>query len=319
MSSYAPFVRDVLQRLSADVTAGLLSIRVDGDGRRYVVAAPGAGGRDIVLPAHDDALMVPPRPPPRDPRDLFSPYTIGGVHVPWKAILRNYEKVAARVGNSWARVPYPDEVVVLRLRNDDGAHCYGWFVRLVAAPRKLVMLPLYVAQALGRLMLCDDTLQHSSLCADLWDSRLVHLQPCGNFYQCAVARFKRYRDVVVAATNQRKRNCKRTRPSANSPVPATPAPAHTCVICLDDKASAQPRCRHDGCGARVCDTCHADSRGLCPICDRSALNADYPCSCCNRLHRLNEYGYPCVCCCSHSLCLECYGQFGQCVACECTA
>ena len=38
--------------------------------------------------------------------------------------------------------------------------------------------------------------------------------------------------------------------------------------------------RQGGCSTHVCDGCYADTRGLCPICDRSAINAGYPCAGC---------------------------------------
>ena len=321
--SYVSFVRDVLRRLSLDFSAGRLSIRVDANGRRYVVEAPGAGGRDIVLPAHDDALMVAPRPPPRDPRDLFSPYTIGAdVHVPWSAIARNHDVVTHAAVD-------PAGVVVLRLRGDDGAVCC-WFVRLRDEPRKLTQLSVDCARRFASMLVRDELLQHSSLCGELWDCRFNGDEPGGDFCATACARFQRYRKRVTAAVavskglRKRKRTTVATWDACNlaclpnttpAPAPAL-APAHTCVICLDDKSCAQPRCRSSSCGTRVCDTCHADSRGLCPLCDRSAINADYLCSCCNRLHRLRAHGYPCVGCSSHSLCLECYEQFGECAACD---
>ena len=89
-----------------------------------------------------------------------------------------------------------------------------------------------------------------------------------------------------------------------------------CVVCLEERVSSTVRCRGGSCAARVCATCHADARGLCPICDRGPINARYPCVRCMRLTPLREYGYQCISCHRRSLCKTCYTDFRECHACE---
>jgi hypothetical protein len=90
----------------------------------------------------------------------------------------------------------------------------------------------------------------------------------------------------------------------------------TCIVCLNDHASARERCRGRTCSVKVCAVCHADSRGLCPICDRTAINADYSCGRCYRRTPLRQYGYECAECGDHTLCRQCHARSGECGACE---
>jgi hypothetical protein len=131
-----------------------------------------------------------------------------------------------------------------------------------------------------------------------------------NFHELACERFARFRKrAAAAATKDRKRARANKRSYEESA-------GETCVICLEEKASARKRCRHDHCGTHVCNKCHSDSRGLCPVCDRSSINADYPCSSCHKLTRLSQYGFPCTACNSKSMCADCYTGFSACGACE---
>jgi hypothetical protein len=317
------FVRETLSRLSADLRAGIITVRIDNGGQRYVVDAPGNSGRGIVVPCNSDALMVPPQLPLRDIRNVFSPFTIRDpkytslVQVPWFAIRRNYYVIMKSLGNDrkW-RTPPPESIVVLRLRHENDSEIFGWYVRFCTATNELVRVPPNVCKELIDFMESDVNLWASSLVSKFSDVCLEHFALGKDFNSLAHHRFSSYKDRVTRAniSTTRKRKCVECDHVPNTS--SKSGETDTCVICLEEDVSAKKRCRKSSCGAFVCATCHSHSRGLCPVCDRTAINADYPCSHCNRLFRLPQYGYPCVCCLTNCLCRECYKSFGECSACE---
>jgi len=326
-------VRDTLVALQAELDSGMIQLEYDQG--RYRLSAAGASGRDIVLPAHNWTILPPPSMPARDAGGLLSPFTIGEpsspVRVPWRAVARDHglRDPNLSLGGAWphGRSLNPVTIVVLKLRGHEPAPVYGWFVsvptpvcahHLVPIPHGVALQCLDFLRGEPRLMRSTLVTRYA-LCADA--------TLADTFASVARMRFARFRArveaVVRAETFHRRFRALGKRPrveatdaTAEPPVVAADG-ARTCVLCFEDKPSAQARCARQTCGAAVCETCHAASRGLCPLCDRSAINADYPCSRCHTLHRLTQYGYPCIGCRAHSLCHECYGEFGECAACEC--
>ena len=102
---------------------------------------------------------------------------------------------------------------------------------------------------------------------------------------------------------------------ASASVAVDPSAVGTCVVCLDEKASATARCRSQTCKVLVCDGCHAKTRGMCPLCDRGHMNADFLCAGCGRIEQLSEFGLPCVRCKNTSLCRSCYDASWWCASC----
>lgn len=344
-SPWATHVRETLAQLQAQLHDGTLRLHYREG--RYVLRAASAAGRDIVLPTREGVLAAP-APPPRSCRGLLSPYTIveperraEPVHVPWAAIARihGYRQTLlhdACRGCAWegcahgwpeASALNPAAVVVLRLVVDAFQPVYGWYLNVVrlADPdtKRLVPLPRVVRERLIDFMATDDLLSNSALLRKYNNEEAADYMLEGDgFNATACRRFKRHRELVISAvhSSSRKQHGKRRREGEEGAfagaTPATPAAeVGTCLVCLEDKPRAADRCGQPGCASVVCVDCHAASRGLCPICDRAALNADYPCFGCHRLTSLRRYGYACVGCGDHSLCQECYGSFGECLAC----
>jgi len=331
-NSYEPFVRGVLTRLSADLSSGRLSIRQEGGGVRYVVEAPGHSGRNIVVPNSNEALEAPHTLPPRSVCGLLSKLKLidtngEQVNVPKHAIVRDHKlPIPARemagvcrgcefgtCPHGWKN-PHPVTVVVLRLRNSSGFDAYGWYVRFSDKPNQLVRIPKDIVSNMEAEFSDDGHMQNSTLVTRYEDciTSLDWDTSCDgeSFHTSACARFALFRKRAAAAAHKDRKRKER------SPESSTACGGETCVICLEEHPTSQKRCRHDHCGTHVCDKCHSDSRGLCPVCDRSSINADYPCSSCHRLTRLSQYGYPCTACASHSLCAHCYGSFSACGSCD---
>ena len=276
----------------------------------------------------------------------MSVYTIGSIAawwpavVPKAAIVRGYRYRDTRVSASVCRglcgacsVPGchtgwpsgadidPMTIKVLRLRGTEHGWVYGWYIDVTTKARgytyrnHLIKVPRAIARELHDRLASDPLLCRSSLVtkyAETWHDE-------ADFTETAVGRFLRYRTKVLASPVAREvlpaphlGVCKR---QCVAP-PPTPEPALTCIICFEDKRTARSRCRAPECHAPVCHECHAEARGLCALCDRSAINADYPCSSCHKLTRLQQYGHACIGCGAHSLCESCYVGFGQCAPCD---
>ena len=313
------FVRETLMRLAADVRARRLVIRSESDRARVVIEAPGRQGRNIVVPCDDAALILPSKLPERNARGAMSPFVLwpSNVRVPWKAVLRHRRAVARPDGDGW-RVS-PESIVVLSLRGEEGGNdMHGWYVRCASAPRKLVEVPLDVARkVLGVLIRADRPRLSSSLITMHMDGRLSDELPPGCFAHTAAFRFARYETRLQRACGATRGEGEERKPMPREretrPARAT---SEVCVICLETSHAAEARCRVAECNVHVCATCHADSRGLCPVCDRAAINADYPCAACNQLVRLPDYGFPCLACSARSLCRGCYAAFSECASCD---
>ena len=326
---YEPFVREVLTRLATNLNSGRLNLRHDAAAQRYVVEAPGHSGRNIVVPCAPEALRAPSTLPARTARGLLSDLKLVSangkeVDVPKSAIVRNHCYTVAcdpytappcrgcehgTCPHGWsADAVRPEAIVVLQLRDEDNLPIFGWYVCFWDRPTQLVRMPERIIEQLANAFYEDDRIRNSSLVTQYEDCTTVGLDD--NFHEMACKRFARFRKRAAAAALK---DSKRKRDDSEA---AGDGVYETCVICLEEKQTAIKRCRHDHCGTHVCMKCHSDSRGLCPVCDRSSINADYPCSSCHRLVRLCEYGFPCTGCAAHSLCTHCYKGFSECGACE---
>ena len=322
-------VRDTLEQLQAQLLDDEVSVAFDG--RRYVLRADGQL-QPYPQPQHRDVagdsagVLSSPPPEPRSHKGLLSPYTLasesGDVNVPFWAIIRDYKVVvtlpdgACRgcahpdCAHGWPRVDLlnPAAVVVLRLRegHDDCAH--GWYLRAKGG-NALVELPRAVRRGLIDLMERHEQLRTSQLLGyNAWSHGDED-----NFHDQACERFLEYRCRVRAAVKLSKKRKARGTDQEADYMAGEP---DTCVVCLDDGPTARARCRTGTCTAKVCEVCHADSRGLCPICDRTAINADYACGRCYERTPLLQYGYECIGCGDHALCKTCYSKFRECCACE---
>lgn len=310
--------------LQHELEVGSIRITFDPSTSRYVLRAAGEG-RDIVVPSSADAL-VPPAPPPRDPKNLLSPFVLrdasrAAINVPWSAIVRNHGRPTAiptgaclgcdreNCAHGWpgATDITPGAVVVLRLRSTT-SYVYGWYVRMERLPSELVRMPAPVVDEMVDLLTSDPALHTSALLRKYQETPELG----ETFHRLALARFADYRASVTSALGKKRRRDE-IAPKDSGSAPTAPS---TCIICLEEQPTSRQRCRKGTCAQLVCHSCHVDSRGLCPICDRSAINADYPCSGCNKFSRLSQFGFACVGCGAHSLCRSCYVEFSECSACE---
>lgn len=267
--------------------------------------------------------------------------------VPAPACVRaaQMEHPTSHVGTSamgWS-LPEPYEIIVLAVRRSHRRVCYGWFVRWIGCEEQVLRkVPSHICILLNQRMVCDVDLRRSSLVTKYPDSD-IWWRPGGptpnelEFVELAsraFARDARWFKTMPPSEHARKRArhapVSKTDASASassaSSAPAVPMPAHasvdvnplavgTCVVCLDEKASAAERCRSQTCKVLVCDRCHAKTRGMCPLCDRGNINADFLCAGCGRIEQLSEFGLPCVRCKNTSLCRSCYDASWWCASC----
>lgn len=337
MQQWRLFVRQQLQRLAevgnVAVTADTVTDTSDGDRiLRYVVAAQSADGRSIVVP-NVNSLLPPPELPERATRDLLAPYTIRlhgqckPVNVPWSRVLRDHKQMEIKTakicpGCEWGNqcvhgweVPSPRSVIVLAANDEHANQKVGWFVRFSDDNKALVQVPFPVAKALTRRMENDLVMCTSSLCStyalDQEDDSEY------SFLSLAYKSYSRIYDNIRSALKRKREEEKHIKcKSPDNPEPASTPESITCIVCLEDDEPATSRCPRDKCNAAICNKCHHKTRGLCPICDRTAINADYPCSSCGQLARLQAYGLPCLTCKSATLCKACYTVYEECRPCE---
>ena len=157
-----------------------------------------------------------------------------------------------------------------------------------------------------------------------------------DFVDMAIQRFKRHCAIVsrdvgdeITARKRKRANKLQTAPAGKRAGALCASSTSTkdaekeeeeeegvCAVCLDSGSDCVVRCERKQCKSLVCNSCHIKMRGLCAICDRTAINADYPCSSCHTVVRLQQYGYRCLCCKAHSMCERCYCAFRMCAACD---
>ena len=345
MQQWRVFVRQQLQRLAE---AGDFSVRTDEREQgadesgerilRYIVAPQGADGRSIVVP-NVNSLLPPPDLPPRATRDLLAPYTIQArerstkVNVPWSRVLRDHKQPETRprgicTGCEWGaqcthgwNVPSPRSIIVIAVYDPaTSRQRLGWFVRFSDDNKKLVQVPHAVSKKLTWRMENDMVMCTSSLCStyalESEDEDEV------DFVSLAHKSYERIYSNIRMALKRKREDEKAAEIKAKRPAMEPdylPPPNHepnTCIVCLEDDEPATTRCPHQKCKAATCLKCHHKARGLCPICDRTAINADYPCSACGQLARLQAYGLPCLSCNSATLCKSCYMVYEECRPCE---
>jgi hypothetical protein len=85
---------------------------------------------------------------------------------------------------------------------------------------------------------------------------------------------------------------------------------------LERCKTARARCRQSRCALPVCDGCHSELRGLCPLCDRTILHARVFCRACSGTYLLRDSGYPCAACKRNVVCRDCHAHCGHCGECE---
>lgn len=338
VQQWRTFVRTQLRRLAEAGDFSVTAEQRDGRGSvlRYIVAPQGADGRSIVVP-NVDSLLPPPELPPRATRDLLAPYTIQApgkskpINVPWSRVLRDHKQVETKPPNiclgcqwgiecahGWA-VPSPRSVIVLAV-NDPGTHRQrlAWFVRFADDCKRLVQIPRAVAKTLTWRMENDMRMCTSSLCSAY---ALEEDDPDESDF--ITVAYKAYERIYtnIRSMLKRKREAEKMPKGKGMQEPDWKPrdDAKTCVVCLEDDEPATSRCKRESCAAAICLKCHHKTRGLCPICDRTAINADYPCSSCGQLARLGAYGFPCITCNSCTLCKVCYTAYEECSPCESAA
>lgn len=274
-------------------------------------------GVERVLPA--------PHPLPRRVRKgFFSPLFLedargARVFIPHHAVVRNHCSVPLRppkAPGTWPPnpdLPHVRDVIVIAVRDASGNLQYGWYAREHAASCRLVRLPIYAVERLWRYVRETPGLQRSLLNEDLIDSTFAS-PTLEDFHATALLSFRRTHRVVNCFFQQRKA-IKRKLADYEPSSPAHTLMLGTCTVCLEDNVELSDR---NCCGSQgtTCIDCSEKLRSLCPVCDRSELNATYQCSVCNSEVGLREFGYPCITCQQCITCSNCYHQCAECVECD---
>ncbi len=321
---YEPFVREVLVRLQNDLRISSLVARA-GETER-VVEAPSSAGRNVVVPS-SLTFVAPSVLPERSMRTAFCKFHIIDTHrrrirIPWLSIVRDHGRLMPRDGFIRGERIDPKYIVVLRWSSVDNPR-FSWYVRFDESPYTLSKVPLVHVNKLFAHLISSSAHRRSSLATHYIDYLLIdEKRPVASN---ADKHHTQICDLFAGIQNRILRAIEEARPKGNSErikrkrddneYHKENGDLNTCVVCLNDKSSAHSRCRHGQCGTHVCSDCHLESRGFCPLCDRSHINSDFLCSGCNTVSCLQESGFPCVTCNAASLCKDCFIGFGECGAC----
>ena len=255
------------------------------------------------------------------------------VYVPKAAIVRNHPTypLTWNAKNPWTLLR-PADVKVLAAMDPKGVMRYGWYARFLTAEDPeghfLTKIPPEVVARQIHCLAQDVELCESSLLTLFHDFDLSADRNGWSFQEFAELRYGRVAKNLDLQDEREQRGKKRSREWSTPPcspehylmgdnmMKCTYSVTHDplkCLVCLEHHKSGN-KC--GTCGGTVCNGCHQDMRGLCPICDRADINARYLCSCCGSLRRLRNSGMPCVQCSRPVVCAECYHAFGECSECD---
>jgi hypothetical protein len=242
------------------------------------------------------------------------------INVPWSAIVRDRPPISSTDKELTPQNVSCSDVCVLKTF-DMGRVVYGWYAK--RDDRLLERLPKRVV--INILHECRSERPGSSLFAF---NEASFSTPMLDFDVLAAIRFDRKHCVLISAMRKVKEQaaaaCVAVRESAarqsqNANVPATRGSKRrrrTCVVCLEEEVvphgKALPKKSSCKCSIHVCNECDERLRGLCPLCERTKVNADYECMCCGGFFKLDKSGFPCTTCGDRSLCRSCFDGFEEC-------
>lgn len=326
----SPNVASIVETVDGDIVTESVGARPDCCPREESV-----GDGCVVL--YQRGLLPNTKEVNRTHRSLLSPFTITheGVtaYVPWKSFahitrdrgegfaLDDYAGANNDTFNACWRDMSDRNVAAVWLHGENGDHVYHWFTVFKSNPMRLVGVPRRYCSALLKELTVDIGCSCGGCVHPLRRAAPTFGMGTKTFSKLAASRFEVYRSRVTKVIHP-ERECaaveKTGCASAPSSAEAVRMKEGTCAICLEDAFVCEQSCIQKRCSLEVCATCRAKMRGLCPICDRAKLSrsVEFLCSVCNSTAPLKDYGFDCIHCKSHTLCVSCYRSFGQCTRCE---
>tara|TARA_X000001036_G_scaffold392231_1_gene390969 strand:- start:734 stop:1627 length:894 start_codon:yes stop_codon:yes gene_type:complete len=207
-----------------------------------------------------------------------------------------------------------EHITVVLVLNEHGLRVAGWFVQFLAPPSALIRVPATIVAAL------IDTLPRDAEAWEFPDASIA--TPESDFLALAEAR---YANLVAPdrAVAQRTRSgtASPPPPAPSRWAPFAPPPTDTterpgeCVVCYEECEVHVPACC--GVSAAMCAGCHTQARGVCIVCQRGYVSAEYTCTCCGKGDvAFTDYGFACALCEARVLCAACCDADGACAACD---
>lgn len=262
---------------------------------------------------------------------------IDGVPVPMADIVTSGRQCV--VPMAWCS-PTLDDVVIVQLPPLEPPfqrNTYGWFVRACSSRLhgqrvwELTILPLADVERLVQRSMADGDVEIE----DFVDRRIFRLplkarRAVIREHQDVVSRLAPYNSTrlkrmlsAYASDKKRKRGNADTESADDAPTVKSEETVATteemCVVCLEMRKDAKPRCHDLRCRSATCYDCHAKTRGLCVICDRDLLHSHYVCVACHDVCELKTFGYGCVSCDDRRLCRSCWQSYADCWDCKASA
>lgn len=270
---------------------------------------PTNGPREVIF----HAGMRPPNASPDATFKTFTSWHLGGTPVPHHAVVFGAASVplltgpprTARMRKLYWRQVHPCHAIMLCIHSL--AEC-GLFISTIGQ-KKLIRIPdddaARIMDEIKSLMTEGNGLSQYMDCFLTLPGRC--------FTERAVRAFSRYQKCVETTLcevliDRRFGFYRHRSPSMDE--------EQECLICLEMAVPSTWRCAGERCNTRICADCVAHTRGLCPICDRRYMQANFECGWCGNSRKMKHSGHPCVVCRDPTLCTECFNSFKQCLSCE---
>lgn len=212
-----------------------------------------------------------------------------------------------------------EDIMVVCIHGSSGSKIYQWYVAFKNKDNVLTRVPS---------QFCAGIVQRSSIAGFCQCGRCKHplyamlstrsRSRADEFDRRAVAVFTELRNLVNATKTAKNNQARRVPCASQSVSNQASFVEDTCAVCLEETFVNGDCCVHKRCSVKLCAECHAKTRGLCPLCDRSKLSkaVAFMCHACNEGVPLDEFGHGCLSCNESKLCKQCFKNFGICSPCE---
>lgn len=284
--------------------------------------------------------LLPPKAVSRCHRSLLSNFKIatsgGSVHVPWshfahiptpeKRILdsKRGETHTRRFITILEKLTY-ENILVVWVHGNYGERMFEWYIAFKCNREGSSTVLTRVPHQYFTKIITNSGVSPFCSCCECRNHPLLRMtntcttHSASVFESYAVKYFQEYANLVYKFRDEHQNQHKKVKlvDSTSTPASLTFVEAGTCAICLEDTQVSSSTCSHNTCKLQVCSDCHAKTRGLCAVCDRSKNSCAFLCMTCDNLCDMDDYGYKCLRCDNPRLCKSCYQNFEFCVHCAC--
>ena len=266
-------------------------------------------GGHIIL--YQKGLTIAERLPSRKQNVLscyFVEFENQRVRIPWANVVWAGDEKMKPEERGASLIPSCEELVVVRLVEQDCQVIFGWFV--VGAKVAGGWLLVEVDRDVVRDVISSSKLPAAGCgcgrCEHPLKTMMRSNVPSVPPTEIAARSFSSLRRAI--GKEMRSPRMSKTRYSLRNAI------HRECIVCYE-RCAAEHCCPSKQCNTTVCTRCKERLRGLCPLCDRSKISSFYECESCSKVVRLEDFGAPCIDC-PTMLCVKCYAHYARCKRCS---